>query len=373
MKVLHVIPTLAASYGGPRQTVLEFCQQSRGSSIASEICATDEGGPEPAPVPCHLFTHQWSRSLHYSRPLRQWLIENVARYDLVHINGIFTHATYAAGQACRRQRVPYVVSPHGMIEPWSMAQKRPRKWVAWHGFYAPVLRDAAAVVYSTVQEQRLTEESLGLQRGVVLPAGVEADILDVPRPATPTKKLLALSRLHPKKGVDLLLRAFGELKRQGQLAGWQLVVAGDGDATYVRELKAIVPGGDVLWPGWLGGAEKKAALAGADLFVLSSHQENFGRGVVEAMGCGTPVLLSPQVGLAPEIAAANAGWVVSLERAELVAGLLAATSSAPELARRGAAARALVAREFVWPRVIEKTVTLYERVAGKGAREFAAI
>jgi glycosyltransferase involved in cell wall biosynthesis len=394
MKVLHVIPSLAPSYGGPRQTVLEFCQQSQNQCLHSEICATDADGSghlnvelnQPVVyegIACHFFRCQASASLNYSRPLSRWLDENVEQYDVVHINGIFCHATYAAATACARRGVPYVVSPHGMLEPWSMSQKRPRKVVAWHLFYRRVLEQAAAIVYSTQQERDLTERALNLSRGVILPAGVPASLLQVHRgeafhdcAGIPRNEpfLIALSRIHPKKGVNLLLKAFLELKTQGHLAAWHLVVAGDGEMQYVNQLRKFVRGTTaepfVHWPGWLQGAEKFQALAEAGLFVLTSFQENFGRGVIEAMACGTPALVSPQVGLAPTIAAARAGWIVDLHSDDLRRGLIEATGDFSELSTRAKAARQVVRDHFIWPLIVEDTIALYDRVsAGKRSRE----
>lgn len=176
-----------------------------------------------------------------------------------------------------------------------------------------------------------------------------------------------MSRLHPKKGIDLLLKAFVDLQAQGQLVAWHLVVAGDGQANYVEGLRKIVRGtgseAAVHWVGWLEGAAKLEALAEADLFVLRSFQENFGIGAVEAMACGTPVLLSRQVGLASEVLAAGAGWVIDLDAAGLRAGLAKATSAQSELSARGIAARALARERFTWPRIADEWAVAYNKLS----------
>ena len=188
--------------------------------------------------------------------------------------------------------------------------------------------------------------------------------------------LLCLSRLHPKKGVDLLLEAFLDLRAQGKLDAWHFVVAGDGEAQYVERLREITQGtgfeAAVHWVGWLEGAAKSAALAEADLFALSSFQENFGIGAVEAMACGTPVLLSRQVGLASEVLAAGAGWVIKLDPVGLRDGLAEATSAPLELSARGIAARALVRKRFIWPRIADEWVVMYEKLSRPGEEIVAA-
>jgi glycosyltransferase involved in cell wall biosynthesis len=254
-----------------------------------------------------------------------------------------------------------------------MQQKRPRKMLAWYLLFRRVLREAAAVHYTTDQEQKLTEQSLKLSKGVVIPNGVDEVLLAV----KPTGKFreqhgipadatmaVCLSRLHPKKGINLLLKAFLDLQTQGKLGLLHLVIAGDGEPGYVDQLRAIVKGtpveSSVHWTGWLKGESKFSALAEADFFVLNSFQENFGIGAVEAMACGTPVLLSRQVGLATEVAEHKAGWILDLQRDGLRAGLLEATADATEAQRRGANARRLVADRFTWSRVSIQLRSLYE-------------
>lgn len=389
MKVLHVIPAVAPQYGGPSQAVIEMCLALQRAGLDVELCTTDADGngrlavelDKPSlyqGVRTHFFRRDRSEAFKFSRSLQRWLDENVTQYDIVHIHAVFSHATYAAAQACQRHQVPYIVRPLGTLEPWSMQQKRPRKLVAWYLLFRRVLREATAVHYTTEQERELTEQSLGLSKGIVIPNGVDEALLAL----EPTGKfreqhnipddapvLLSLSRLHPKKGINLLLEAFLDLRTQGKLGAWHLVVAGDGEAQYVEQLRKITHGtgfeGAIHWVGWLGGEAKSAALAEADLFALGSFQENFGIGAVEAMACGTPVLLSRQVGLASEVLAANAGWVLNLDAAGLRAALAEATASSAELTARGTAARTLVRERFTWPTIADKWTVEYRKISVK--------
>lgn len=381
-----MIPAVAPRYGGPSQAVIELCRALENKQVEAEICATDADGPARLPVElgkmvnyrgvrCHFFPHGWSESFKFSRSMGHWLDENVGAYDVLHIHAVFAHATYAAARAARRTAMPYIVRPLGTLEPWSMSQKPVRKRIAWRFLFRDVLEQAELIHYTTEQEREFTEHSLALDRGIVIPNGVDESLLDV-CPTGQFRKahdipadapfLLTLSRLHPKKGLDLLLKVFSALKSQGQLAAWHLVVAGDGQAEYVRRLRELVRGTSaeafVHWTGWLDGESKSAALAEADLFVLSSFQENFGIGAVEAMACGTPVLLSRQVGLAPDILAKRAGWIVNLDAAGLANGLADAVRDPDELSERGAAARALVRERFTWPRIAEECVGMYKKI-----------
>ncbi len=389
MRVLHVIPAVAPRYGGPSQAVTEMCLALQRAGVDVELCATDADGNGRLDVELgkptlyrgvrtHFFRRDRSEAFKLSRSMDHWLDENIAGYDIVHIHAVFSHATHAAAQACRRHRVPYIVRPLGSLEPWSMQQKRPRKLIAWHFFFRRVLLEARAVHYTTEQERQLTERSLKLSGGIVVPNGVDEGLLEVQvsgkvrsRYGIPAGApfVLTLSRLHPKKGIDLLLNAFVDLKAQNKLAEWHLVVAGDGEADYVERLRRIARGtaaeSAVHWVGWLEDAAKFEALAEADLFVLSSFQENFGIGAVESMACGTPVLLSHQVGLASVVRNAGAGWLVNLDGDGLRDGLVDATDNPTELAARGDAARELVRERFTWPQIAGEWMAIYERLSSE--------
>ena len=308
MKVLHVIPSVAPRYGGPSQAIIELCRGLQDEGIEAEICTTDADGSARLPVElgipvcyqgarCHFFRRDWSEAFKFSQSMRRWLDKNIARYDIVHIHAVFAHATCAAARACRRAGIPYIVRPLGTLEPWSMRQKPVRKQIGWRLLFRRVLRQAAAVHYTTEQERTLTEDSLGLHNGVVVPNGIDESLLEVQSTGQFRKShdipadapvLLTLSRLHPKKGLDLLLKAFVDLKTQGRLAKWHLVIAGDGAPDYVSRLHEVARHTPaerfVHWTGWLEGESKIEAMAEADLFVLSSFQENFGIGAVEADG-----------------------------------------------------------------------------------------
>lgn len=393
MKVLHVIPAVAPRYGGPSRAILEMCRALQERGIDLLIATTDADGPgrlsvEPGRpraykgVPTIFFPRQWSEGFKYSNLLARWLDSNVKTFDLLHIHAVFSHSSIAAALACRRYGIPYVLRPLGSLDPWSLNQKRLRKRLLWHFGVKQMLRGAVALHYTTAEERRLAEDSLGLTRGVVVPLAVNEDLFKasaVPpcfRWRFPSlgadPYLLVLCRLHPKKGLELLLEAFLALIEQMEFKRWRLVVAGQGEAGYVTSLQRLAQqgggNGRILFTGWLEGAEKISALREAALVALPSHQENFGLSVVEALACGVPVLVSSHVNLAEQIQAAGAGWVVSLERAALEHALFEALREGGERARRGAAGRDF-ARGFSWPRIAADLVRLYGSVAhtkGKG-------
>jgi glycosyltransferase involved in cell wall biosynthesis len=325
-------------------------------------------------APTIFFHRQWSEALKYSRPLALWLEQNVKNFDLAHIHAVFSHACVAAANACRKNFVPYLVRPLGTLDPWSLKQKSVRKRLFWHLGVKRMLTEAAAIHYTSAEEKRLVETGLGLSGGVVVPnaldlsftnhqTGGRAGTFDSSQSEIGRSPyVLALSRIHPKKGFELLIESFAALKKSGLFGPWRLVFAGDGDAVYVDQLKALARrrglNGDALFVGWLEGDSKYAALKDASLLAMPSYQENFGISLIEAMAHGVPVLVSPHVNLAPEIEEAGAGWIAALGGEELTRTLAEALGSERERKHRGENARAL-AQNFAAPTVAERLLDLY--------------
>lgn len=414
MKVLHVIPSVSRQAGGPSEAIIPMCRALREQGVDVLLATTDDGvsssdfavsrlETNEAPdlltkiaegkdtkaltrksklgtqnnykgIPTVWFPAQLGASFKYSRPFAQWLETNVGNYDVVHIHAVFNHACIAAARACLRQRVPYIIRPLGTLDPWSMNQKSWRKRVFWHGGVKGLLSSAAAVHYTAKAEQIATEKSLRLNHGVVVPLGVDPQKTEpVSRKALARKLpalgdhsyVLVLSRLLPTKGLDVLLEAFLPLIKQKDFAEWRLVFAGEGPGEYVASLKRMIDAADaasqVLFSGWVDGEEKQAVVNNASLLALPSYHENFGLCVMEAMAVGVPVLISPQVSLAAEVEAAEAGWVAEIRKDALQSALEFALRSTEERRRRGLAARAL-AEGFTWPVVATKLKDLYSSI-----------
>jgi glycosyltransferase involved in cell wall biosynthesis len=385
MKVLHVIPAVAPRYGGPSRAVFEMCRALRTHGADVEIATTDADGPDylavekRAPfeyqgVRTTFFPRQLSEAYGYSRPLARWLRSNVRRFDVVHIHAVFSHPCLAAAKACQAAGVPYVVRPLGSLDPWSMRQKPWRKRLMWRLGVGHMLRRASAVHYTTAEEMRLAEGSLGLSRGVVIPLGVELEEMGAEKEGASAVRtlpifgdgeyVLSLSRLHPKKNLEALIEAFVSLAARPEFGNWRLALAGDGEAEYVGKLRRLAgaSGGRVIFTGWLSGDEKSAALRRASLLALPSRQENFGLCVVEALACGTPVVVSPHVNLAAEVEKAGAGWVAGLPVRELASTLAEAMSDAGERQRRGRAGRDFILNNLTWAKVAAELNGFYHNV-----------
>jgi glycosyltransferase involved in cell wall biosynthesis len=386
-----VIPAVAARYGGPSRSIFEMCVALQQERVELLIATTDADGRGRLPVELGrpikyqgldviFFPRQLSEAFKYSRPFARWLDSNVEKFDLVEIHAVFSHSSLAAARSCRMRRVPYLLRPLGSLGSWSLRHKSLRKRAIWHCGVQAMIQGAAAIHYTTVEEQRQAEHVAPTVRGVVIPLGIDESSMDlsqVPdagqhlRMLGPHPYVLVLSRLHPVKGLELLLDAFIELSLDEQFQRWKLVIAGDGDARYVESLKRAVRNRNatdrVIFTGWLDGPEKIAVLRSAALFALPSHHENFGVSIVESLACGVPVLISNHVGLCEEIVAAHAGWVSTLDRANLLNSLADALSNEAERKARGIAGRELVRSRFRWSMVAKQLVEFYGSFTDKSS------
>ncbi len=327
------------------------------------------------------FRRQASEAFKISIPLARWLSRHVRDFDIVHIHAVFNHSSLAAARTCRAARVPYLVRPLGTLDPWSFKQKRFRKRLLWIAGARRLLHSAAAVHYTTAAEQHLVEGRFGTHGGCVIPLGVE-QCLFASRNSSQAFRgshpevgdapyVLFLGRLHHKKWVSGLIQGFLAATSSPPLRAWRLVIAGDGDASYVQCLRGIAGrGGEahrVLFTGWLDGPERVAAMRGASLLALISHQENFGLAAAEAMACGVPVLVSEQVNLADDIRAANAGWVTALDATALADSLRVILHDDAERAERGARAATLARSRFTWTDVAETLERTYAEIIARHA------
>jgi len=265
-------------------------------------------------------------SYRYSTKLLPWLKKNGGGYDRVIVNGIWQYLSFAAWKRYAGSATPYFVFPHGMLDPWfkqTFPLKHLKKWLYWPWGEYRVLRDAAAVIFTSEEERRLARKSFWLYRANerVAPLGVSS-------PAPPSlecrenflrsfpqlrdkRVLLFLGRLHPKKGCDLLIDALAQVADESVA----LVLAGPDQIGWQAELQQQVArlnlSSRVVFPGMLQGETKQAAFGIADAFVLPSHQENFGMAVVEALAAGLPVLISNRINIWREVDQDGAGYVES--------------------------------------------------------------
>jgi glycosyltransferase involved in cell wall biosynthesis len=216
----------------------------------------------------------------------------------------------------------------------------------------------------TADEQRLAGPVAGHVPSAVVPPGVDDAYMSEPivAPGARDLRVAALTRLHPVKRLDALIRGFHALAADPACATWQLTIAGDGEPGYRAGLERLAAEGPaaarISFAGWIDGEAKRQWLRTAAVFALPSHQENFGLGLIEALACGVPAIVSTGVNLSPAVEAAGAGWVVGNDEAALVGALTEAISDADRRARRSHAARGLASR-FTWAESARQLESLY--------------
>lgn len=302
-------------------------------------------------------------------------------FDLVHTQGIWMYPSVAANAWHRRTGKPYIISPHGMLDPWALANARWKKQLAAVLYERKHLRHAAclhALCPSEAQSIRgygLTNPIAVIPNGTELPATDfrNAPPADVPGLPANRRVLLFLGRLHPKKGLPALLRAWSVLARNKtpDFDNWSLAIAGWDQGGHRAELETIVKeeglGNAVHLLGSRFGAEKEALLRRADAFVLPSQSEGLPMAVLEAWAYRLPVLMTEACNL-PEGFTAGAAARIDLEPAAMAAAL-GAFLSQPDDARKamGAKGRALVEERFTWEKACESLYAVYRWILGGGA------
>lgn len=328
MRNLHVIRTVDPRFGGPVEGLkqLGLVLTSLGHTI--EVATLD--GPADSWVteyPLKVHPLGPGRGMYARNPqLAEWIDAHAQEYDWVVVHGIWTYASYGTWKGLQRSRKNYVLFTHGMLDPWfkrNYPLKHVKKILYWNLCESKVVRDATAVLFTCEEERRLARESfknyeaneIVVKYGTPGPEESPETLSERFRAQNPdiglSPYLVFLGRIHEKKGCDLLVNAF--IKAYQGKIGPKLVFAGPDQQGMMGALleRARDSGmeGTVLYKGMLKGADKWGALAGAEAFVLPSHQENFGIAVAEALACGTPALISNQVNIWREIQEAGAGLV----------------------------------------------------------------
>jgi glycosyltransferase involved in cell wall biosynthesis len=294
-----------------------------------------------------------------------------AGLDLIHVHGIWMYPSIASHHWARRQRRPYVVSPHGMLDSWAVANSRWKKRIAGALYEHRHLRGAACLHALTAAEAKAIR-AYGLRNPVcVIPNGVQIPEHSLQRAEREIQTLLYLGRLHPKKGIAALLRAWASARSVPGADNWRLVIAGWDDGGYLGELQRLAHelsiDDNVAFAGPQFGAEKAVAYARASAFVLPSLSEGLPIAVLEAWASGMPVLMTPECNL-PEGFEAGAAIPIAASHADQICAALNTLFSASpaQLCAMGACGRRLVEQRFSWNRVASEMKQVYGWVLGLG-------
>ena len=303
--------------------------------------------------------------------LRRSFEDQVGAADGLHIHGLWEVSTAVAGRAARTLGVPYILSAHGMLEPWALQAKRFKKLV-----YSALIERSNVAGAACLHALTRAEAGHYLRFGACSPIAIIPNAVEIPKHRDPEfffdafpvlrdrRIVLFLGRIHPKKGLDLLLEAWSALSPIYTDAC--LVIAGPDCEGTQASLETIIAGrglkSSVIFTGMLSGAMKWSALAASEAFVLPSHSEGLSVGVLEAMGMGLPVLLTDPCNM-PEVAEHRAGWQVLVDLHALSAALDELLANSQEANREiGSRGAALIASRYCWPVVADQFAALYRWV-----------
>ena len=370
---------MAEAAGGPPVVVSRLVEGARAAGWQAEILTSsdycEDKGARLSQLASMTVLRSQLSALYGSG--RSRIFEAVQGADILHCHTMWSPLVTAAAAIARRLGKPYVLSPHGMLDPYSIAQKSLRKRLYICAFERHTLTGAATVLFTAGLERELAQKNFGkIPRSAVVSLG--ADPLPengehlrakffkqypdlVGRPI-----LLFLGRLHPKKRPELLLDVITIVRHTHPRA--VLLYAGTGETRHLDSIQAkarsMAIGDCVYFLGHLKGVEKAAALFAADIFVLPSQQENFAIAVAEALHAGTPVIVSKNVNIWPEIENAGAGFAfgednLTTEIASKVESILLDSGLRHELS---IGAANLASTSFNWNQAASGTLEIYDNI-----------
>ncbi len=391
MRILHVIPYMHARAGGPPVAVEKFVQESKGFGCISQIVTTpvfcDGDGSVLlerlngiATTTCLV---QRGPGLFLSQTAGRKIVERIRWADIVHVHTLWNPINTLVRRGCADNSRPYVLMPHGMLDPYSLNVKRWRKSTYLWAMERKNLAAAQRLIYTTPDEGELAARQISyLPKGVVVPLGGDApgeSVEDLARQflnnfpvARGRRQVLFLGRLDFKKGLDRIFAILPSVL--SVFPDLLLTVVGGGSPNFVKSLeKEAAAHGfkqNLLMTGMLSGPLKWGAYASAELFVLPSRQENFAITVAEAMQMGLPVIISDRVNIWPYVKEAGAGLVLHDSGIEASLGnsllsLLQNPSMARQMGRRG---REYARKSLTWTRATTCLLSCYEEVLTEWSR-----
>ncbi len=367
MKVLQIISGLNIFSGGPSKSVYNLTKQLRYYDIDAQILTLKSNNPNDKNISEENFIYTYSLSkfnfLLFSKPFLNFLVNNV--FDIYHGHGLWQIPIHNMVKIAGLKKIPYVISPRGMLRPWALERRSLKKKIALKLYQKKDL-DYAACLHATSQKEAEEILDLGFKNPVaVIPNGIDLteNPLRTKKSMNLKKTILYLSRIFPMKGLEELITAWSIIKKTDR-KDWKIKIVGNGEEKYINELKILIAKkkleNEIELGGPQYGKEKIDTLHSSDLFVLPTYGENFGMAIAEALACGLPVITTkgaPWHGLQTY----NAGWWIDIGAAPLAEALTEAMRlSDDERKQMGLNGRKLVEENYSIEIVAKQMIRLYE-------------
>jgi glycosyltransferase involved in cell wall biosynthesis len=336
MKLLHVITTLDPKTGGPSQGLKYSIPILITNNVSVDVVSLDDPNCdfiENSKIIVHKIG-KGTTTFQYSKELDHWLDGHIANYDFVCVHGIWQYHNYAVYKAVAKLRkkgvkVPKVaIMSHGMLDPYFQTAtdrrfKALRNLVVWKITEKKAINAADAVFFTCEEEMNLARRTFkgyqpkteinvgyGIQRPPIFEKGMKRAFEELYPELQNKRYWLFLSRIHPKKGIELLIDVYNILVMEGHVLP-ELVIAGSTDSEFARKMVSLAQGNShIHFLGMVSGKNKWALFYGCESFLLPSYQENFGIAIVEALACEKPVLITKQINIWYEIYNGQCGWIM---------------------------------------------------------------
>jgi glycosyltransferase involved in cell wall biosynthesis len=383
MKILMVIPYLGSTYGGTSKVVTDLVHKLGNLGISVDLVTTNANGSETLDIPLNIWISQqyyrvkyfscWHRNDFVISPsLIGWLFNHAVDYNLVHTHTIFSPLISVVHWICQFHNIPYITTPHGMLEPWALSYKAWKKRLYFSTLEKPALQKARAIQVLASSEAK-NINALGFEHTIVIPNGIHSqEFQELPDPeqfyqqfpATRNKTLiLFLGRIDPKKGLDLLATAFAQI--HNQFPHTHLVVAGPDSIGFLPTVKSYFSQAGCLeavtFTGMLKDSLKNAALTAANLYVAPSYSEGFSMSVLEAMASGLPCVMTTGCNF-PEAAAAKVARVVDIDAESIAKALITCLAHRKEAKAMGDRARQFILQNYTWDIAAKKLIQVYSDI-----------